>query len=149
SPPVGREGTESLFMASCQKRGGREKWVVGPRPTRVVRLFAQRFTVRERLGQQIVGTLEGVLEPNGGAGYLEAHLLCTEMRGVRAVLPRNPSFARPRPSSKRTVLPLHGPETYEPGQQKGIVEVMIAKQPWLMCWHPSRPGQERVPAGGD
>jgi len=55
--------------------------------TRVVRLFAQRFTVQERMGQQIVDTLEGMLEPYGVAVYLEARHLCTEMRGVRAILP--------------------------------------------------------------
>jgi GTP cyclohydrolase I len=55
--------------------------------TRLVRLFAQRFTVQERLGQQIVDTLEAMLEPNGVAVYLEGHHLCTQMRGVRAVLP--------------------------------------------------------------
>jgi GTP cyclohydrolase I len=56
--------------------------------TRVVRLFAQRFTVQERIGQQIVETLETMLEPYGVAVYLEAHHLCTAMRGVRAILPR-------------------------------------------------------------
>jgi GTP cyclohydrolase I len=55
--------------------------------TRLVRLFAQRFTVQERIGQQIVDTLEAMLEPHGMAVYLEAHHLCTEMRGVHAVLP--------------------------------------------------------------
>ena len=55
--------------------------------TRLVRLFAQRFTVQERIGQQIVDTLEALLQPNGVAVYLEGHHLCTEMRGVRAVLP--------------------------------------------------------------
>ena len=56
--------------------------------TRVLRLFAQRFTVQERIGQQIVETLETMLEPYGVAVYLEARHLCTEMRGVRAILPR-------------------------------------------------------------
>ena len=51
--------------------------------TRVVRLYAQRFTVQERIGQQIVETLEEILRPAGVAVYLEAHHLCTEMRGVR------------------------------------------------------------------
>lgn len=55
--------------------------------TRLVRLFAQRFTVQERIGQEIVDTLQAMLEPHGVAVYLEAHHLCTEMRGVRAVLP--------------------------------------------------------------
>ncbi|MBX6312279.1 MAG: GTP cyclohydrolase I [Isosphaeraceae bacterium] len=51
--------------------------------TRVVRLYAQRFTVQERIGQQIVETLEEILRPAGVAVYLEAHHLCTMMRGVR------------------------------------------------------------------
>jgi GTP cyclohydrolase I len=56
--------------------------------TRMLRLFAQRFTVQERIGQQIVETLEQALEAHGVAVYLEARHLCTEMRGVRAILPR-------------------------------------------------------------
>jgi len=51
--------------------------------TRLVRLFARRFTVQERLGQQIADTLETILEPHGVAVYLEARHLCTQMRGVR------------------------------------------------------------------
>ena len=51
--------------------------------TRVVRLDAQRFTVQERIGQQVVETLEEILRPAGVAVYLEAHHLCVEMRGVR------------------------------------------------------------------
>jgi GTP cyclohydrolase I len=55
--------------------------------TRLVRLFAQRFAVQERLGQQIADGLETMLEPHGVAVYLEAHHLCTQMRGVREVSP--------------------------------------------------------------
>jgi GTP cyclohydrolase IA len=55
--------------------------------TRLVRLFAKRFTVQERIGQQIADTLETMLQPHGVAVYLEAHHLCTEMRGVRAISP--------------------------------------------------------------
>jgi GTP cyclohydrolase I len=55
--------------------------------TRLVRLFARRFSVQERIGQQIADTLEEMLSPHGVAVYLEAHHLCTEMRGVRAVSP--------------------------------------------------------------
>jgi GTP cyclohydrolase I len=55
--------------------------------TRVVRLFARRFTVQERIGQQIVEELEATLAPHGVAVYLEARHLCVEMRGVRAILP--------------------------------------------------------------
>jgi GTP cyclohydrolase I len=55
--------------------------------TRVVRLYAQRFTVQERIGQQILDALGTMLAPHGVAVYLEARHLCTEMRGVRAILP--------------------------------------------------------------
>jgi GTP cyclohydrolase I len=55
--------------------------------TRLVRLFAKRFTVQERLGQQMADTLEAMLEPHGVAIYLEAHHLCTQMRGVRESAP--------------------------------------------------------------
>ncbi|HEU5015061.1 MAG TPA: GTP cyclohydrolase I [Roseiflexaceae bacterium] len=50
--------------------------------TRLVRLFAQRFTVQERIGQQIADALETMLQPHGVAVYLEAHHMCTQMRGV-------------------------------------------------------------------
>ncbi len=55
--------------------------------TRLVRLFAKRFTVQERIGQQIADTLAAMLEPHGIAVYLQAHHLCTEMRGVRELSP--------------------------------------------------------------
>ncbi|HZU02294.1 MAG TPA: GTP cyclohydrolase I, partial [Ktedonobacteraceae bacterium] len=55
--------------------------------TRLVRLFARRFTVQERVGQQIADTLEAMLQPHGVAVYLQAHHLCTQMRGVRETAP--------------------------------------------------------------
>lgn len=55
--------------------------------TRLVRLFAKRFTVQERMGQQIADTLDLLLRPHGVAVYLEAHHLCTQMRGVRETTP--------------------------------------------------------------
>ena len=55
--------------------------------TRLVRLFAKRFTVQERIGQQIADALDSMLHPHGVAVYLEAHHLCTQMRGVREVAP--------------------------------------------------------------
>jgi GTP cyclohydrolase I len=55
--------------------------------TRLVRLFAKRFTVQERIGQQIADALEMMLKPHGVAVYLEAHHLCTQMRGVRELSP--------------------------------------------------------------
>ena len=51
--------------------------------TRLVRLYARRFSVQERLGQQIVNTLAAMLEPHGVAVYLEAHHMCMQMRGVK------------------------------------------------------------------
>ncbi|HEV7215420.1 MAG TPA: GTP cyclohydrolase I [Chloroflexota bacterium] len=51
--------------------------------TRLVRVFAKRFTVQERLGEQIAAALERMLQPHGVAVYLEAHHMCTQMRGVR------------------------------------------------------------------
>lgn len=53
--------------------------------TRLVRLFARRFTVQERLGREIVTTLERILEAHGVAVYLDGTHLCTQMRGVREV----------------------------------------------------------------
>jgi GTP cyclohydrolase IA len=55
--------------------------------TRMVRLFSRRFSVQERIGQQIADTLETMLHPHGVAVYLEAHHLCVEMRGVREMAP--------------------------------------------------------------
>jgi GTP cyclohydrolase I len=55
--------------------------------TRLVRLFAQRFAVQERIGRQIADGLETMLQPHGVAVYLEAHHLCMQMRGVREVSP--------------------------------------------------------------
>ena len=55
--------------------------------TRMVRLFSKRFTVQERIGQQIADALETMLHPHGVAVYLEAHHLCMEMRGVRETAP--------------------------------------------------------------
>jgi GTP cyclohydrolase I len=51
--------------------------------TRLVRLFSRRFTVQERLGEQIADALADLMEPHGVAVHLEAVHLCTQMRGVR------------------------------------------------------------------
>ena len=50
--------------------------------TRIVRLHARRFTVQERLAEQIADTLVDLVEPHGVAVYLSAEHLCTHMRGV-------------------------------------------------------------------
>ncbi len=56
--------------------------------TRLVRLFAKRFTVQERMGRQIAETLDAMLAPHGVAVYLEAHHMCTMMRGVHESSPK-------------------------------------------------------------
>ena len=50
--------------------------------TRLVRVYARRFTVQVRLGEQIADTLLELIEPRGVAVHLEAAHLCTQMRGV-------------------------------------------------------------------
>lgn len=55
--------------------------------TRLVRLFAKRFTLQERVGREIADTLEAMLQPHGVAVSLEAQHLCTQMRGVREEAP--------------------------------------------------------------
>jgi GTP cyclohydrolase I len=55
--------------------------------TRMVRLFAKRFAVQERIGQQIADALETMLQPHGVAVYLEARHMCMAMRGVEEVAP--------------------------------------------------------------
>src|SRR5213079_170102 len=50
--------------------------------TRLVRLYARRFTVQERLGEQIADALISLVAPRGVAVRLEAAHLCTQMRGV-------------------------------------------------------------------
>ena len=51
--------------------------------TRLVRVYARRFTVQERLGVQIADHLNDVMQPHGVAVHLQAAHLCTQMRGVR------------------------------------------------------------------
>jgi GTP cyclohydrolase IA len=51
--------------------------------TRLVRVFARRFTVQERVGVEIADELVRVLNPHGVAVHLNAVHLCTQMRGVR------------------------------------------------------------------
>ncbi len=56
--------------------------------TRLVRVWAKRFTVQERMGDEIADTLEALTHPHAVAVYLEAHHLCTQMRGVREIHPK-------------------------------------------------------------
>ena len=50
--------------------------------TRFVRLYSKRFTVQERIGEQIADALMELIAPAGVAVHLEASHLCTRMRGV-------------------------------------------------------------------
>ena len=50
--------------------------------TRLVRLYARRFTVQERLGEQIADGLVELVGARGVAVHLRAAHLCTQMRGV-------------------------------------------------------------------
>jgi GTP cyclohydrolase I len=50
--------------------------------TRLVRLYARRFTVQERIGEQIADRLVELVQPLGVAVHLDAAHLCTQMRGV-------------------------------------------------------------------
>jgi len=51
--------------------------------TRLVRLHARRFTVQERIGQEIADGLDELLRPHAVAVHLSAEHTCTQMRGVR------------------------------------------------------------------
>jgi GTP cyclohydrolase I len=51
--------------------------------TRLVRVFANRFTLQERIGQEVADHLVDLLGAHGVAVHLEATHLCTQMRGVR------------------------------------------------------------------
>ena len=51
--------------------------------TRLVRVWARRFTVQERMGDEIADTLQALVKAHGVAVHIEAHHLCTQMRGVR------------------------------------------------------------------
>jgi len=50
--------------------------------TRLVRLYARRFTVQERLAEEIGGGLQELTAARGVAVKLEASHMCTAMRGV-------------------------------------------------------------------
>ena len=56
--------------------------------TRLVRVWAKRFTVQERMGDQIADTLQSLVKAHGVAVHMEAHHLCTQMRGVRELHPK-------------------------------------------------------------
>lgn len=56
--------------------------------TRLVRVWARRFTVQERMGDEIADTLQTLVNAHGVAVHIEAHHTCTQMRGVRELHPK-------------------------------------------------------------
>jgi GTP cyclohydrolase IA len=88
-----------LFFALCEHHGlpfygfayvayiSHEHIIGISKLTRLVHLFSRRFSVQERIGQQIADTLNQLLEPHGVAVYIEARHLCVEMRGVKEMAP--------------------------------------------------------------
>jgi GTP cyclohydrolase IA len=51
--------------------------------TRLVRVVTRRFGVQERMTHSIAESLDELLGAHGVAVYMQAHHLCTQMRGVR------------------------------------------------------------------
>jgi GTP cyclohydrolase I len=51
--------------------------------TRIVRKYARRFTVQERIAQNVANEIEQILQPHGVIVHLQAHHSCTQCRGVR------------------------------------------------------------------
>lgn len=51
--------------------------------TRIVRKYARRFTVQERIAQEVANELERIIEPHGVIVHLLARHSCTQCRGVR------------------------------------------------------------------
>lgn len=51
--------------------------------TRIVRKYARRFTVQERIAQEVANELEHIIEPHGVIVLIRAHHCCTQCRGVR------------------------------------------------------------------
>jgi GTP cyclohydrolase IA len=86
--------------------------------TRLVRLFARRFTVQERLGEQIADAVAELMEPHGVAVHLEAVHLCTQMRGVR------------EEHSKTTTSVWRGVYSDNPELRREFLAQVQARNPW-------------------
>jgi GTP cyclohydrolase IA len=51
--------------------------------TRIVRVYAKRFTSQERIAHQVADELTREIHPRGVGVYIEAEHFCTQARGVR------------------------------------------------------------------
>ena len=60
--------------------------------TRIVRVYTRRFSVQERIAQEIVQALIQLTDPFGAAVYLEAKHSCTRARGVYEVNAKTRTF---------------------------------------------------------
>jgi GTP cyclohydrolase I len=60
--------------------------------TRLVRLYTRRFSLQERIAQEIVNALIMLTDPFGAAVYLEAKHSCTRARGVYEVAAKTRTF---------------------------------------------------------
>jgi len=61
--------------------------------TRLVRVVTRRFGVQEEMTHEIADELTRMMEPHGVSVYLEAHHLCTQMRGVRDLMTKTRTTA--------------------------------------------------------
>ncbi len=61
--------------------------------TRLVRVVTRRFGVQEEMTHEIADELTRMMAPHGVAVYMEAHHLCTQMRGVRELHPKTRTTA--------------------------------------------------------
>jgi GTP cyclohydrolase I len=86
--------------------------------TRLVRMYARRFTVQERLGEQIATTLAELMEAHGVAVRLEAVHLCTQMRGVR------------EEHSKTVTSAWRGAYTENPELRREFLDQVRTRNPW-------------------
>lgn len=64
----------------------RDERIIGiSKLTRIVRIYTRRFSLQERIAQEIVNALITLTDPFGAAVYLEAKHSCTRARGVYEV----------------------------------------------------------------
>lgn len=73
----------------------RHKKIIGlSKFTRIVRKYARRFTVQERIAQEVANELERITDPHGVLVHLRARHCCTQCRGVREMSARTGTLER-------------------------------------------------------
>ena len=93
--PAAHEQTRIAFTALCEHHAlpffgtawvgyvARDRLIGLSKLTRLVRQYARRFTMQERIGREIGAALYSIVQAHGVAVRIEAAHLCTRMRGVR------------------------------------------------------------------